>query len=53
MTGFDATYQPIGDYPSGDAARARRAVTADGAEVINETVHATGLGGPSGQGWYW
>ena len=44
MAGFDTTYRKIADYPSGDAARAERAVAADGTEVIIKTVHPTDPG---------
>ena len=38
MTGFEETYTIVGDLPPGDAFRAQRAVTADGAEVVVKTV---------------
>ena len=44
MADFTATYRTIGDYPSGDAAGAQRALTADGTEVIIKTVRPTDSG---------
>lgn len=38
MTGFEETYTIVGDLPPGDAFRAQRAVTTDGAEVVVKTV---------------
>ena len=37
-SGFEETYRIIGDLPPGDALKAQRAVTADGAEVVIKTV---------------
>lgn len=36
--GFDETYTITGDLPAGDALKAQRAVTAEGAEVVIKTV---------------
>jgi beta-lactam-binding protein with PASTA domain len=41
MTAFDSRFRTIGDAPKGDAMKAQRAVTPDGAEVIVKTVEAT------------
>jgi eukaryotic-like serine/threonine-protein kinase len=40
MPAFDSTYRTMGDAPKGDAMKAQRAVTSDGAEVIVKTVEA-------------
>ncbi len=36
--GFEETYRIVGDLPPGDALKAQRAVTAEGAEVVIKTV---------------
>ncbi|MGE5228563.1 MAG: hypothetical protein ACM3MJ_02470 [Deltaproteobacteria bacterium] len=41
MPAFDARFRTLGDAPEGDALKAQRAVTPEGAEAIVKTVEAT------------
>ena len=41
MPAFDARFRTLGDAPKGDALKAQRAITPEGAEVIVKTVEAT------------